>query len=281
MVEKISQELTQKMEEVGRSLAYQAGAMIRDHIGAPDYIETKTPSDYVTNVDRDIETMIMERIHRHFPDHNIVSEEMPVSEMTQAINWIIDPLDGTKNFIHGIPHVAVSIGIYFNGNALLGFVLDPILHELFSARKGGGAFLNGTRIRVRQHFDVEDALVATGFPFRARHLLDPYQDAFKHIFQRVGDMRRTGSAALDLAYVAAGRLDGYWEPALSSWDLAAGSLLVREAGGMISDFWGKDHYLENGHVVAGSPVIYPLLLESAKTMLGPFLEAGSNLKPWS
>jgi myo-inositol-1(or 4)-monophosphatase len=267
------------MEEVGRSLVYQAGAMIRDHIGAPDFIETKTPSDYVTNVDRDIETMIMERIHKHFPDHNIVSEEMPVSEMTQTINWIIDPLDGTKNFIHGIPHVAVSIGIYFEGDVLLGFIFDPILRELFSARQGGGAFLNGAPIRVRTQFRVEEALVATGFPFRARHLLDPFQATFKRIFQRVGDMRRTGSAALDLAYVAAGRLDGYWEPALNSWDLAAGSLMVQEAGGMVTDFWGRDDYLENGHVVAGSPVIYPLLLESAKTMLAPYLEAGSNPKP--
>jgi myo-inositol-1(or 4)-monophosphatase len=275
MVAKLSPTLIEQMQAVAKSLAFEAGKMIRDRLGAPDFVETKAPLDYVTDVDRDIEAMILRRLHRNFPDHNVVSEEMPESAMTRAINWIIDPLDGTRNFIHGIPHVAISIGVYFNGSAEFGFVLDPIRNELFSASKGGGSFLNGAPIRVRPHFKVEEALVATGFPFRAKHLLDPYQATFKSIFEHVGDIRRTGSAALDLAYVAAGRLDGFWELALGSWDLAAGSLMVREAGGMVSDFWGRDDYMENGHVVAGSPVIYPLLLESVRTMLAPYIHAGS------
>jgi myo-inositol-1(or 4)-monophosphatase len=279
MAAKLSKTLINQMQAVGKSLAFEAGKIICERLGKPDLIETKAPSDYVTDVDRTIEQVILEGLHRHFPDHNVVSEEMAASEMTRTINWIIDPLDGTRNFIHGIPHVAVSIGVYFDGSALFGLVLDPIRNELFSASKGGGAFLNGAPIRVRRQFRVEEALVATGFPFRAKHLLDPYQATLKSILEHVGDLRRTGSAALDLAYVAAGRLDGFWELALGSWDLAAGSLMVREAGGIVSDFWGRDDYMENGHVVAGAPPIYPLLLESVKTLLAPFLEAGSNPKP--
>jgi myo-inositol-1(or 4)-monophosphatase len=211
-------------------------------------------------------------VQKAFPDHHILSEEEPASLSESGIIWIIDPLDGTTNFIHGIPIVAVSLAVCIEGETLFGLVYDPFRKEQFVARKGQGAFLNGRPLKVREGFPLSEALVATGFPFRAKHLIDPYMATFKRIFQEVSDIRRAGSAALDLAYLAAGRLDGFWEIGLGPWDVAAGGLLIEEAGGKVSDFWEKPQFIQNGHIVAGTPSVYPFLLEEVNRSLAPVLD---------
>ncbi|MDX1572014.1 MAG: inositol monophosphatase family protein, partial [Xanthomonadales bacterium] len=166
--------------------------------------------------------------------------------------WIVDPLDGTRNFIHDIPHFSISIALRVHGRIEHGVIYDPIREELFTASHGGGAFLNDRRIRVGDQKNLDRAMFATGFPFRARQRLDDYMRLFRAILDETGDVRRAGSAALDLAYVAAGRLDGFWELGLSPWDMAAGALLIQEAGGMATDFSGGRDFMETGDIVAGN-----------------------------
>jgi myo-inositol-1(or 4)-monophosphatase len=265
--------MREEMERVARTAILEVGEIIRSRIGKVDSsgIQTKGPSDYVTEVDRKSEEIILKMVRRHFPDHHIMSEETVNEGWKEGYTWVIDPLDGTTNFIHGFPFVAVSIGICKDRVPELGFVLDPVRQELFWAVKGEGAYLNGERIRVRSAAKVSDALIATGFPFRAKGLLDPYLEVFRNVFHKVSGIRRAGAAALDLAYVAAGRVDGFWEPALSPWDIAAGSLLVSEAGGIVDDFWAEGNHVQNGHIVAGTPAVFPFLLEEVKTHLAPML----------
>lgn len=262
-----------EMEEVGRLAIHQVGELIREHLGAISSarVESKGPSDYVTDIDRKSEALIMNLVHRRFPDHHIVSEETPHKGIGEGLTWVIDPLDGTTNFIHGFPFVAVSIAVCHHGKPLLGLVLDPVRHELFSARQGGGAYLNGIPIRVNEGRRLDEALIATGFPFRAKHLLNPYLTTFKNIFQKVSGIRRAGAAALDLAYLASGRVQGFWEIGLAPWDVAAGSLLVMEAGGFVDDFWGRGAYLHNGNIVAGTAAVYPFLREQVLTHLAPVI----------
>jgi myo-inositol-1(or 4)-monophosphatase len=262
------------MEQVAQSAILKAGELIRERIGriAHSSIFSKGPSDFVTEVDRASEALIIEAIQSRFPDHHIMAEESAHGALGDGITWIIDPLDGTTNFIHGFPFVAVSIGVWQDGEPLLGLVLDPVRGELFSARRGNGATLNGQPIRARNEIPLHEALVATGFPFRSKELIDPYLASFKGIFQKVSGLRRAGAAALDLAYVAAGRVDGFWEPGLAPWDVAAGSVLVLEAGGQVCDFWGKPDYLTNGHVIAGGPSVLPFLVEQVQTHLAPAVE---------
>jgi myo-inositol-1(or 4)-monophosphatase len=267
-----------KLEEVARSVIVEAGALIRDRIGkvSSSDIQSKGPADYVTEVDMASESLIMGAIRREFPDHHIMSEESANEGLDAGYTWIIDPLDGTTNFIHGFPFVAVSIGVCKDEDLVLGLVLDPIRDELFTAKRNGGAYLNGVRIQVRKGPSLEDALIATGFPFRQKHLLDPYLATFKSVFQHVSGIRRAGAAALDLAYLAAGRVDGFWEAGLAPWDVAAGSLLVTEAGGRVSDFWGCANHLKNGHIVSGSASVYPFLLEQVQTHMAPALDPGKD-----
>ena len=271
MPEAISEDRIEEMEAVGRSAILQAGECIMERLGDPSAIDTKGTSDYVTDVDRACEALIMEMIRKRFPDHHIMSEESPFQGWEPGITWILDPLDGTTNFIHGFPFVAVSMAVVVEKEPVLGLTLDPVRGELFTARRGGGAHLNGQRIQVKDVSSLHEALIATAFPFRARDLLEPYMATFRRIFQSVGDVRRTGSAALDLAYVACGRVNGFWEAGLKPWDVAAGTLLIREAGGRVSDFWGKDNYLQNGHIVAGAPSVYPFLLQHVAAHLAPAL----------
>jgi myo-inositol-1(or 4)-monophosphatase len=272
MAEIISEQLIGEMEAVGRSAILRAGERIRECLGHPSAIETKGASDYVTDVDQACEKLVMASIHERFPDHHIMSEETPFHGWEPGITWILDPLDGTTNFIHGIPFVAVSMAALVEREPVLGLILDPVRGELFAARRGSGATLNERRIRVKDVPSLQEALIATAFPFRARGLLDPYMATFRKIFQRVGDVRRAGSAALDLAYVASGRVNGFWEAGLKPWDVAAGSLLIQEAGGRVSDFWGGGDYLENGHIVAGAPSIHTFLLEQVGAHLAPALK---------
>ena len=205
-----------------------------------------------------------------------MSEETPNAGLQDGIAWVIDPLDGTANFIHGFPFVAVSIAICEDQRPILGFVLDPVRQELFAARRGGGAYLNGERIHVSQPLALDSTLVATGFPHRTRDLLEPYLNTFRSIFLGVSGIRRAGAAALDLAYLAAGRVDGFWEAGLKAWDIAAGSLLVTEAGGTVSDFWGTGDFLHNGHIVGGTTLVYPFLLEQVQKFLAPALASRST-----
>jgi len=272
--------MNHQIEQAAHEAIARAGDLIREHIGGLSRadIQSKGPSDYVTEIDKKCEDLIMQTILRHFPDHRIIAEETANSMLSEAPTWIIDPIDGTTNFIHGFPFVAISIAFCVEREVLHGWVFDPVRQELFAARKGQGAYLNNKRIRLDPPPRLSEALIATGFPFRAKHLLNPYLEVFKQIFTEVTGVRRAGSAALDLAYVAAGRVDGFWEIGLKLWDVAAGSLLVKEAGGTVKDFWGSDRYLENGHIVAGGSLVFSFLLEQVQTFLCPALDAARQAK---
>ena len=225
-------------------------------------VQAKAPSDYVTEVDRAAEAAIVEVLRDAFPGHAILAEESGLTAPSEAseFQWIIDPLDGTTNFLHGFPQYAVSIALLKNGVLDQAVVFDPCRNELFTASKGAGAFLNERRIRISKRIRLSDALIGTGFPFRQFDHVDAYLGAFRELTQKTAGIRRPGAAALDLAYVACGRLDGFWEFGLQPWDMAAGALLIQEAGGLISDLGGESGYLDSGNVVAGSPKIFGQLL---------------------
>ncbi|SPF38547.1 Inositol-1-monophosphatase [Syntrophobacter sp. SbD1] len=266
--------MPEKIETVAQRVIFEAGELIRRHIGsvAQSWVHTKGPSDYVTEIDKKCEGLITEAIRKNFPDHHIMAEETDNDGLQPGYTWVIDPVDGTTNFIHGFPFVAVSIAVCLEKEPILGLVLDPVRNELFSAKKGGGAWLNGSRLPGREKVELNQALVATGFPFRSQEYMDNYLMAFKAISMRVSGVRRAGAAALDLAYLAAGRVDGFWEIGLKAWDIAAGALLIKEAGGTVSDFQGEDNYLLNGNVVGGVPLVYPFLLDQVQKWLVPALE---------
>jgi len=262
-----------KIEKVARAAVIGAGELIRERIGrlGAFVIEDKGPSDFVTEVDRQCEDLILESVRSNFPDHHIMSEETENEGLQPGYTWVIDPLDGTTNFIHGFPFVAVSVAVCLEKTPVFGMVLDPVRGELFVAKKGGGAWLNGSRIRARTGTVLNKALIATGFPFRQGEYIDDYLRAFKSIFMEVSDIRRAGAAALDLAYLAAGRVDGFWELGLKTWDIAAGQLLVREAGGVVSDFQGEDNQLYSGNIIAGVPLVHEFLLDRVGRWLAPAL----------
>ncbi|NEZ03311.1 inositol monophosphatase [Wenzhouxiangella sp. XN201] len=236
---------------IASEAAHQAGDIALRYRSRLDSIpvERKARHDYVSDVDRACEQVIRDHIGRHHRDHAILGEEGGLSGDSDHV-WIIDPIDGTSNYLRGIPHFAISIAIQVKGRIEAGVVYDPVREELFTASRGQGAFLNSQRIRVSGRKELSDALVATAFPFRKRRLLEGYQGMFNAMFERVEDFRRAGTASLDLAYVACGRLDGYWELGLKPWDLAAGALLVQEAGGVVMDITGGDQWLQSGHVLA-------------------------------
>jgi len=222
-------------------------------------VELKGHNDYVSQADRDAEREIIETIHKHYPDHAILGEESGASGDSDTV-WIIDPLDGTTNFLHGFPVFAVSIGVQVDGRVEHGVVYDPSRQELFTASRGAGAQLDGRRIRVSGQTALERALVGTGFPFRqADTEMTPYLAMLGRIVRATSGVRRPGAAALDLCYVAAGRLDAFWETGLAPWDLAAGGLMIREAGGIVSGLDGSENFLASGHVLAGTPKVYAAL----------------------
>ena len=235
-------------------------------------IESKSPNDFVTQVDRQAEARIIETLLKAYPDHSIMAEESG-SHGESENQWIIDPLDGTTNFLHGFPHFAVSIAMTHKGKLQHAVVYDPMKQELFAASKGDGATLNNRRIRVSQSVTVDGALLGTGFPFRAKQHLPVFQAMFADFFQSAADIRRAGSAALDLAYVAAGRLDGFWEIGLAPWDMAAGALIIREAGGLIGDFSGNEEYLKTGNIVAANPKLFSNMIRRLQPHLTEQLKA--------
>ncbi len=235
--------------------ARKAGDMIARSFeeGSNLRIREKKDRDFVTEIDQRAEQIILREIRRHYPEHGIVAEESGRSRSNAAIQWYIDPLDGTTNFIHGFPHFAVSIAAWENGRPLLAVVYDPIKNDLFEARRGGGAFLNRRRLRVSQVEHPEHAVFASGLPpYRRKEQIDIFQQRMDRCMRNTEGYRRAGSAALDLAYVAAGRLDAYWEGGLCAWDIAAGVLLVQEAGGIVSDLDGRALDLARGDVLCAN-----------------------------
>lgn len=253
--------------------ARKAGNLILRRMDRLDTLNVslKGKNDYVSDVDRQAEDEIVSVLRKAYPSHAILAEEGG-SQAGDEYQWIIDPLDGTTNYLHGFPQFAVSIALSHRGRIEEAVVYDPLREELFTASRGSGAFLNDRRVRVSQLKGLEGALLGTGFPFRQQQYLDVYVEMFKALHNGTAGIRRPGSAALDLSYVSAGRLDGFWEIGLNRWDIAAGTLLIQEAGGMVSDFSGGEDYLETGNVVAGNPRVFTAILNAIKPHLTPALE---------
>jgi len=239
------------------------GAVLRDYASraAAISIDLKGLNDYVTEVDRSSERAIIGYLKKRFPDHALIAEESPEPPKGARCEWYIDPLDGTTNFIHGVPVYAVSVGLRIDGKMAVGAVYDPGRDEMFHAVAGVGSFMNQERIHVANRDSLKGALLATGFPFRAHDRLKEYLRSLETFILETAGVRRAGSASLDLCYTACGRYDGFWEMSLSAWDLAAGSLMVREAGGVATDFLGKDGYLKSGNILAANLRIYSSMLE--------------------
>jgi len=238
--------------------ANAAGALLRESWQQPKDIAYKNPIDLVTSVDRKSERTIVEILQRAFPSHSILAEEETTVTGTQnSHRWIIDPLDGTTNFAHSYPHFAISIALEIEGEVFLGLVYDPLRQECFRAVRSRGATLNGQRMRLSDTRELDKSLLATGFPYDRRDHADEYLNCFKAFLMRTQGIRRNGAAALDLCYVACGRIDGFWEAKLRPWDIAAGSLMIKEAGGTLSDFsgnpfsiWGDETLASNGAIHA-------------------------------
>ena len=232
-------------------------------------VHKKAHHDYVSEVDMACERTIIDILREAYPTHQILAEETGVTGPEKsAFQWIIDPLDGTTNFLHGFPQYAVSSALKRENEVIEAVVADPVANEVFTATRGVGAFVNGRRLRVSKRSQMAEALVGTGFPFRRTDDYDAFLKVFKEVAQSTSGLRRAGAASLDLAYVAAGRLDAFWEANLKSWDMAAGSLLVLEAGGLVTDFKGESDYLEKGQIIAGTPKIFGQLLPMVQRNYG-------------
>jgi myo-inositol-1(or 4)-monophosphatase len=229
-------------------------------------ITEKSKNDFVSEVDKAAEEAIIEVLRKAYPNHSILGEESGSHEGNEY-QWVIDPLDGTTNYLHGQPHFSVSIALKHQGQLEHGVIYDPLREEMFSASKGSGAFINDRRIRVTQRKGLDGALIGTGFPYRDLSQIDAYLGMFRDMTKDTAGIRRPGSAALDFAYVAAGRLDGFWELGLSEWDFAAGALMVKEAGGTVTDIGGGDRFLESGNVIAGGLKIHAAMLKLIKPHL--------------
>jgi myo-inositol-1(or 4)-monophosphatase len=238
--------------------ARRAGAVLGRNFNKRDKltVEKKGRNDFVSSADLAAEKAIIDVIHKHYPDHAILAEESGAHGESDHL-WIIDPLDGTTNYLHGFPVFAVSIGLQINGRLEHAVVYDPMREELFTASRGEGAQLDGHKIRVSGNKDLDRALIGTGFPYRqSDDELEPYLAMLGKVVKNAAGVRRPGAAALDLCSVACGRFDAFWETGLQPWDLAAGTLIIREAGGIISALDGGENHMETGHVLTGSPRIY-------------------------
>ncbi len=278
----------QPMLNIALRAARKAGEIIMQATDRLDQIavESKGINDYVTEIDKKAEKEIIYQLTKAYPDSSIHAEESGISQAHNSgtdrgisnpesntgrdYTWVIDPLDGTTNFIRGIPHFAVSIGCVFRGRLEHAVIVDPVRHEEFTASRGKGAQLNGRRLRVTKRKGLEGAVLATGIPYQNRQQehLQNYMDTLSALTAQTAGIRRAGSAALDLAYVASGRLDGFWEIGLREWDIAAGALLLIEAGGLISDFNGGHDYLKNGNIVCGNPKVFKSMLQIIQPKLG-------------
>jgi myo-inositol-1(or 4)-monophosphatase len=261
----------QPMLNIAVRAARRAGDMIIRSVNRVHQLQVhaKDRNDFVTEVDTKVEQDIIETIRRTYPDHAFLAEESGRTDSRSGNDefvWIIDPLDGTTNFLHGFPQFAVSLAVQRRGKLEHAVIYDPMRQELFTASRGDGAEVDGKRMRVTKQLELEGALIGTGFPFRAQSTnngqwLDAYMEMLKLMMQTTAGIRRPGAAALDLAYVAAGRLDGFWELGLSPWDTAAGTLLITEAGGMVGTLSGHE-YKQEGHIIAGTPKVYAAMIEA-------------------
>ena len=234
----------------------RAGAMNRANLN----IERKTANDFVSVIDKEAERVIINILAAQFPDHAFKAEESGDAG-TSRYTWVIDPLDGTTNFLHGIPYYCVSIALQIDDTVVVGVVFDPTSGRLFTATRGHGAFLDGARIHVSARPGLDEAVLGTGLPFKDWHYLDDYLASLRVIMQRCAGIRRPGAVALDLAYVSAGWTDGHWEKGLNAWDVGAGSLLVQEAGGVVSTFTGNRAFLNSGQIVVGTPGVHAALVD--------------------
>ncbi|MFV0276171.1 MAG: inositol monophosphatase family protein [Parahaliea sp.] len=261
------------MVNIALRAARKAGEQIVRASDDLDRIEVlaKGRNDFVSEVDRAAEREIAYHLRKAYPDHAILGEESGLQGDEDAdYRWVIDPLDGTTNFLRGIPHYGISIACLYKGKVEHAVVLDPVRREEFTASRGRGAALNGRRIRVSNRSSLDGALLGTGIPFRNHcdDILAPYSKSVEVLAGQCAGIRRAGAASLDLAYVAAGRFDAFWEKGLSIWDIAAGALLVREAGGLVADFSGADRHLETGDIVCGNPKCFKAVLQVVKPLLG-------------
>lgn len=255
-------EVNQRYLEVAITAAKEAGKIQLHHFGQPQSVTYKGEFDPVTEVDGLCDEAIQRTIRHTFPDHDILTEESPFREKGSSHRWIIDPIDGTTNYARGFPFFSVSVGLEFDGEVTLGVVYYPILGELFVAEKGKGAFLNGKKVAVSQTDQLKRSLLATGFPYDVQKNSDLYLGYFRLFIQKCLAIRRPGSAAIDLCYVAAGRFDGFWELSLKPWDTAAGILLVTEAGGRITDPQGRPFNIySGGFLVASNGLIHDQMLQ--------------------
>jgi len=243
--------------EIAIRAVQESGQIQKEWLGKDKKVELKGEINLVTEVDRQCESRIIEIIKEHFPEHNILTEETPMPEGPSPYRWVIDPLDGTTNYTHGYPCFCTSVALELEEKIVLGAIYDPLLDELFTARQGKGAFFNGERITVSATEQLTSALICTGFPYDLRESDENNVNHFNNFIMEAQAVRRDGSAALDLCYVAAGRFDGFWELKLHPWDIAAGTLLVEEAGGMVTDFgggtldiYGQEILASNGRVHA-------------------------------
>ncbi len=255
--------------------ARSAGNLLLRYFERTDSLQvtTKARNDFVSEVDRLAEQEIIRVIQKAHPDHAILAEESG-EQGRSDFQWVIDPLDGTTNYLHGFPQFSVSIACLHRGRLEHGLVYDPLREEMFTASRGAGAQLNDRRLRVSARKALDGALIGTGFPFRDHRHLDSYLAMFRaFITSDTAGIRRPGSAALDFAYVAAGRLDGFWELGLAPWDFAAGALLVREAGGIVSDLSGGERFIETGNLIAGGLKVHAAMLETIRPLLSSTLSA--------
>lgn len=261
-------ELAQIAEEV-TFVAREAGAFIlNERKGfSSSKVEKKGLNDFVSYVDKGAEKIIVARLKMLLPQAGFITEEGTEKRDANPLKWVIDPLDGTTNFIHGMPFYAVSIALLMENEPLIGVIYEINQDEMFTATNGGGAFLNGKAIHVSEATTVADSLLGTGFPYYDYHLLDQYLALFKHLMKHSHGIRRPGSAATDLAYVACGRFDGFYEYSLSPWDVAAGVLLVREAGGIVTDFQGEDEPIFSKQIIATNPHIHTEFLNLLRSFM--------------
>jgi myo-inositol-1(or 4)-monophosphatase len=262
------------MLNIAVKAARRAGSVINRASRNLDIIAVreKAANDFVSEVDQEAERVIIRTLLDAYPDHSILAEESGAAGRSEY-QWIVDPLDGTTNFIHGFPQYAVSIALMHRGALSQAVIYDPTRNDLFTASRGRGAFLNETRIRASKRTQLRTSLIGTGFPVRSLHHLDTYTGMLRDMIGATSGVRRAGAASLDLAYVAAGRLDGFWELSLGPWDMAAGALLVTEAGGLIGDLEGNDGYLASGNVVAGNPKVFAQMLPLLGRHLTPALKS--------
>jgi myo-inositol-1(or 4)-monophosphatase len=238
-------------------------------------VRSKTYNDFVSEVDHAAEAAILDVLKDAYPTHGFIGEETGNDNSDAENVWIIDPLDGTTNFLHGFPQYSISIALMQQGQLTQAVVYDPNRNDLFTATRGRGAFLNDKRIRVSNRAKLQESIIGTGFPFRDFSHLDTYMGMFKDMVRKTSGLRRPGSAALDLAYVAAGYFDGFWEIGLSKWDIAAGALLIQEAGGIVGDFEGNESWIDSGNIVAGNPKVFSQMLQT----LAPHLTDSLRSKP--